>query len=259
MPPGETSEDDVHAMVDRAGDVLREQMATIVDSARRSAAEMERSSEQRGSATTQAAKAETARVVERLRAIEQELGALVRGVSRESDRLRSVVARTQVHTRPAQEALERPAPEAPQIASGDAAADVMNAPQATAEAPAPVATADAGLEEAEEAPSESGPAGLLPADPPPPRPDRDDDALSQARARVRTVSDRELASLYGAAEDEHRGDPPWEALKTAVLDEARRRINFGVAFEPDQSLTRRDRRREQRAIDRLRAVCGTGA
>jgi len=328
------------SIADRAGDVIREQMASMVEVAESSAADIERSAREQAEAQRREAHAQAGKIVNSVLVIEQNLAALLKDVSEDGDRLRAVVGRAKVRAAPRHKSLSAaPAPgivpaigvgsleEFPVAATPDSDADTdadqgaepVGEPDPTSDAESPLdpeipesepepewepepevgpaegSVADAGAEsetagsdpehpdetasepayepepdvteqtdspedlpvqedpesaEAEAAPEEQVRAGQQ-------SPDSQSDLLTQARGRVKGKSDLELAEMYKISVSEREGEEEsdyWDAAAVAVIEEAAARDEFGVAFEPDSSLNRRDRRRQQRAIQQLQTA-----
>lgn len=324
------------SIADRAGDAIREQMASMVEVAESSAADIERSAQEQADAQRREAHAQAGKIVNSVLVIEQNLAALLKDVSEDGDRLRAVVGRAKVRAAPRHKSL-RAAPAlgiVPEIGVGsleefpvpgsDAETDAdqgdapVQEPATTSDAESPldpesplapeIPESEPEPELAEEsvpdAASESETAGSDPEHPDitgsepayerepdfPEEPDlpedlfvqedrestedeadpdehvrggesprSESDLLTQARERVKDKSDTELAEMYKISVSKRDGEgesKDWEAAAAAVavVEEAAARDEFGVAFEPDSSLNRRDRRRQQRAIQQLQAA-----
>ncbi len=324
------------SIADRAGDVIREQMASMVEVAESSAADIERSAREQAEAQRREAHAQAGKIVNSVLVIEQNLAALLKDVSEDGDRLRAVVGRAKVRAAPRHKSLSAaPAPgivpeigvgsleEFPVPATPDSDADTdadqgeapVQKPDPTSDAESPPAREKSGSEPESEpgladesmadAAAESETAGSDPEHPDvtgsvpayerepdvteepelpedlfvqedrasaeaeaaadehvragEESPGSESDLLTQARDRVKDKSDIELAEMYKISVSKREGgeeSKDWEAAAAAVavVEEAIARDEFGVAFEPDPSLNRRDRRRQQRAIQQLQAA-----
>ena len=324
------------SIADRAGDVIREQMASMVEVAESSAADIERSAQEQADAQRREAHAQAGKIVNSVLVIEQNLAALLKDVSEDGDRLRAVVGRAKVRAASRHKSLSAaPTPGGvPEIGVGsleefpvaatpdsdtDTDADQGEAPvqerDPTSDAESPLdreesesePESEPGLadESMADAAAESETAGSDPEHPDitgsesafqrepdfPEEPDlpedlfvqedresaetevdpdehvrageespgSESDLLTEARDRVKDKSDIELAEMYKISVSKRDGEgesKDWEAAAAAVavVEEAVAREEFGVAFEPDPSLNRRDRRRQQRAIQQLQAA-----
>jgi len=328
------------SIADRAGDAIREQMASMVEVAESSAADIERSAQEQADAQRREAHAQAGKIVNSVLVIEQNLAALLKDVSEDGDRLRAVVGRAKVRAASRHKSLSAaPTPggvpeigvgsleEFPVPATPDSGADT-DADQGEAPVQKPDPTSDAESPLARESPlapeipesepepeladesvadaaAESETAGSdpehpditgsesafqrepdFPEEPELPEdlfvqedresaetevdpdehvrageesPGSESDLLTEARDRVKDKSDIELAEMYKISVSKRDGEgesKDWEAAAAAVavVEEAVAREEFGVAFEPDPSLNRRDRRRQQRAIQQLQAA-----
>jgi Mg2+ and Co2+ transporter CorA len=96
VPDGQSERNELLQVVeaaDRAGAIVTDQVRSIIEAAETKAQEIERNAEQEAGVTRQAASEAASRILERIDAIESELGSLVDSLRREADRLNTALGR----------------------------------------------------------------------------------------------------------------------------------------------------------------------
>jgi hypothetical protein len=96
VPDGQSERNELLQVVeaaDRAGAIVTDQVRSIIEAAETKAQEIERNAEQEAGVTRQSASEAASRILERIDAIENQLGALVDSLRREADRLNTALGR----------------------------------------------------------------------------------------------------------------------------------------------------------------------